>query len=417
MADTVEREKNGGSSKKKIIALLVVLVVAGALGYWWFANRHLVSTDNAYAKADSAQIASRVPGTVVRVLVDNDRPVKAGDPLVELDPSDYELAVQRAEASLAENEAEYQAAEVMVPMTDKRTAAQIEAAEATLKAARETERANRQRLAELKSVRTATSAEFDQVAKDAQRFESLYKQGASTERQQDQASTALKKSRANLAAADAQVAAVEASLAGAVQEISRAEAQLQAIKSERPNVEVQRLRTASLKAKRDKAKAELETARLNLSYCTVKAPVTGYVAQKTVQVGTRVQTGQPLMAVVPLAEVYVEANFKETQLRDVRIGQPATISADIYPGRTFHGVVEGIRSGTGAAFSLLPSENATGNWIKVVQRIPVKIRLAEPPTNDFPLRVGSSLEVEIDTSDKSGAVLVTSQTPPVAHKP
>jgi membrane fusion protein (multidrug efflux system) len=162
----------------------------------------------------------------------------------------------------------------------------------------------------------------------------------------------------------------------------------------------------SLKAQRDQYKAELDTARLNLSYCTLPAPVDGYVDQKWVQVGDRIAPGQALMAVVPLQAAYVEANFKETELTDVRLGQPAKIRADIYPGFAYRGRVAGIGAGTGAAFSLLPPENATGNWIKIVQRVPVKIVLNTPPPPERPLRVGLSLTVTIDTGDRSGGTLI-----------
>jgi membrane fusion protein (multidrug efflux system) len=159
--------------------------------------------------------------------------------------------------------------------------------------------------------------------------------------------------------------------------------------------------------------ADLEAARLNLSYCVIAAPIEGYVAQKNIQVGDRIQPGQALMAVVPLSKIYVEANFKETQLTNVRIGQSASISADIYPGYSYTGKVSGIRAGTGAAFSLIPPENATGNWIKVVQRIPVRIELDKQPLLDHPLRVGASLDVTIDVADTSGLNLLQT-TPPQA---
>jgi membrane fusion protein (multidrug efflux system) len=177
-------------------------------------------------------------------------------------------------------------------------------------------------------------------------------------------------------------------------------------------VEAQTYSLAALKGQMEEAKAALETARLNLSYCTIVAPIGGYIAQKNVQVGDRVQPGQPLMAVVPLQEAYIEANFKETQLEHIRIGQPVTIEADTYPGYTYRGKVVGIRAGTGAAFSLLPPENATGNWIKVVQRVPVKIVLDNPQPPQYPLRVGASLLVTVNTRNRSGAVLVPQFTKP-----
>jgi membrane fusion protein (multidrug efflux system) len=194
--------------------------------------------------------------------------------------------------------------------------------------------------------------------------------------------------------------------------VEQAQAQLQASLSQRKQVEVLAHKLAALQGERQEAEAKLQAAQLNLSYCTIPAPIAGYLAQKNVQVGDRVQTGQPLMAVVPLREVYVEANLKETQLKNVRLGQPVTIKADVYPAYTYYGKVDGIRAGTGASFSLLPPENATGNWIKVVQRVPVKISLDEPPPAEYPLRIGFSLQVTISTRNRSGGVLV-----PLASKP
>jgi len=172
------------------------------------------------------------------------------------------------------------------------------------------------------------------------------------------------------------------------------------------------------------AEAAVREAELNLSYCTLTAPIEGIVSRKSIEVGQRVQAGQPLMAIVPLHRVYIEANYKETQLTRVRVGQPAEIRADIYPDHVYRGKVESLSGGTGAAFSLLPPENATGNWVKVVQRLPVKIILTEPLPANLPLRVGLSVEVSIDTSDRQGPLLSSlhqgaSQAPttisPTAH--
>jgi len=153
------------------------------------------------------------------------------------------------------------------------------------------------------------------------------------------------------------------------------------------------------------ARAARDEAALLLSYTRLHAPTSGVVTRRAVEVGQRVQSGQALMSVVPIDDVYVEANFKETQLTDVRVGQPVTFVADLYPGHVFHGRVEGLSAGTGAAFALLPPENATGNWVKVVQRVPVRIRLDEPPVSDRPLRVGLSVVATIDTADRNGSLL------------
>jgi membrane fusion protein (multidrug efflux system) len=414
-----EQERSNNKARTRHIKtggliLLVTAVVAGV--YWWVFMRNYVTTDDAYAKADSAMVSARIPGTVLKVFVDNDFAVSPGQPLIELDPADYKTAFDKAKAALDEDEAQLQAAEIMVPPVNVQTSSQIESAEASLKAAMDTESQTRHNIQQMRDNREAAVAESNQSERDCKRFDALSAAGAGTQRQREQAQTACDKARAQLRAVDAQIAALESALAAASQQVNRARAQLQTAKSERANVDVQIHKVEALRAKRDKSKAEFEQARLNLSYCAINVPIEGYIANKNIQVGDRIQPGQALMAVVPLGQVYVEANFKETQLTDVRIGQPASISADIYPGHLYTGRVTGIRAGTGAAFSLIPPENATGNWIKIVQRIPVRIELDQPPLEDHPLRVGASLEVTITVADKSGSRLlpIASATPPLS---
>jgi len=399
----------------KIGGLVLLAAVVAASIYWWVFMRNYVTTDDAYARADSAMVSARVPGTVSKVFVDNDFAVTTGQPLVELDPADYKAVFDKAKAALEEDEADLKAAQIMVPPVNIQTFSQVEVAEASLKAAADTETQTRHNVQQLKDNRAAAAADLAQSERDCKRFENLSASGAGTRRQQEQAQTAFDKARAQLRAVDAQIAAQESALAAASQQVARARAQLQTAKSERTNVDVQIHKVEALTAKRDKAAAELETARLNLSYCAVDAPIEGYIANKNIQVGDRIQPGQALMAVVPLSRIYVEANFKETQLTDVRVGQPVSISADIYPGYTYTGKVAGIRAGTGAAFSLIPPENATGNWIKIVQRIPVRIELEQPLHLDHPLRVGASLEVTVDVADRSGSPLlpIASATDPL----
>jgi len=385
--------------------LICVASIAGA-AHWWFFLRDKVTTDNAYVVADSARISARVPGTVIRVHVENDQPVERGQALLELDPRDYEVALEQARATVARVEAEILAAEASLAMVDSQTAAQLQAARTVPPETMHKRREAQHRLDELLKRRQALVAELREAQRDFQRFDSLYRTKTVPERQWEQAATTLEKAKAQLEALDAETSAVRASLNAIDKVIDRSQAQLEAVQSDRAMVEVQRHKLAALKAQLDEARAAVRAAQLNLSYCTVTAPLAGYIVQKSVQVGERVQPGQPLMGVVPLEEAYVEANFKETQLEKVRLGQPATVRADIYPDHPFTGKVVGIRAGTGAAFSLLPPENATGNWIKVVQRVPVKIRLDTPPPPEYPLRVGLSLKVVIHTRDQSGPRLI-----------
>jgi membrane fusion protein, multidrug efflux system len=404
--------KNNRPRMQLILGILLMGVVL-ATGYWFMFQRHRSVTDDAYVMAESARISSRVPGTVLRVLVDNDHPVQAGQVLVELDPRDYRIEVDRARAGLARAEANIHAAELNVPLTDTVTESQLQAAEAVVQGTKDKTQETRHRMEELQQKRNAAQAELQHTQRDFERFENLFQQGAGSEQQRDRTRTALKKARAQVEAAEAEIAAARSALQALLQDVGRTRAQRQASEGDRRRVEIEQYKLAALKAERGELEARLATAELNLSYCTITAPISGYISQKSLQIGDRIQPGQPVMAVVPLGDVFVEANFKETQLRDVRLGQPATITADIYPGYTYRGTVAGIRSGTGAAFSLLPPENATGNWIKVVQRVPVKIRLNEPPPADHPLRVGLSLEVTVHTRDRSGSMLVaeSKQTP------
>ena len=380
------------------------------LAYWWVFVRDRVSTENAYVKADSAMVSSRVPGTIVALKVDNDDFVEQGAVLIQLDPRDYQAELDKKQAALERTEADIRVVEVTIELTESHTKAQVDVADAALKAAQSRETEAQHRLEELQKSRGGVAADFNQAKTDLERYSNLLKTGAGSQQQQDKSSTAFKKAKSQLEALDAQISAAQAALAAILQDIGRARAQLESAQADRLQIQVEKNKLASLKAKRAEMEADLKLAQLNLSYTTIQAPIAGYIAQKRVQLGDRVQPGAALLAIVPLHDIYVEANFKETQLANVRLGQPVEIRADIYPDHVYRGRVAGIRAGTGAAFSLLPPENATGNWIKVVQRVPVKIKLDEPYSAEYPLRVGLSLDVIISTADKTGPRLLAEQS-------
>lgn len=410
---SVRRANNRERMKRLLWVVAVFISVAVLAGaYWFFTLRFRESTDNAYVVADSARISSRVPGTVLQVMVENDVPVERGQILLVLDYRDYQAVVDQTKGALAKIEGEIQAIKTSTSLTDTQTEAHLQEAKAKLQEARDNKDERLHRLKELQERWVAANADLEKARRDSKRFDNLFNTGVIAEEQRDTAHTNLVKAKALVEATNAEIAAVRASLQAVEQEVEQAQAQLQATLSQRKQVEVLTHKLAALQGERQEAEGKLQAAQLNLSYCTIPAPISGYIAQKNVQVGDRVQTGQPLMAVVPLREVYVEANLKETQLKNVRLGQPVTIKADVYPAYTYYGKVDGIRAGTGASFSLLPPENATGNWIKVVQRVPVKISLDEPPPAEYPLRIGFSLHVTISTRNRSGGVLV-----PLAFKP
>ena len=317
-------KKRFGRKKVVGLVLLTVIIAVGGFIYWWLFKYNRVSTDDAYARADSAQVSSRVSGTIQRVLVDNDYFVKTGQTLVELDPAVYRTSVQQAQARLAQAEADVGAKEASVSQTDLQTAAQIEAAEAALKAAHDKRLATKHQLSELDSQRAAALAEFTLAEKDFKRFEQLFRSGSIAAEKRDEARTKFKQTQADLDAAAARISSKNATLQGIKQEINEAEAQLKSARADLYKNKILHYQLASLKAQRDRYQAELDTAKLNLSYCTIAAPIAGFVAQKSIQVGDRVQPGLALMAIVPLQDIYVEANFKETDLTDVPARIPNT---------------------------------------------------------------------------------------------
>ncbi len=411
-----EASQNGRPRWSYLVLLFLLIGLLGA-GYWWFFMRGREFTDNAYVMADSATIAARVPGTITRVRVENDDRVRVGQVLVELDPRDFQARVDEARAALKRVAAEIEVARLSLQLIDTQTASKVRAAAAVFQGAKEKEQQVRHQLEELRQKKAAATADFNHARRELERYSHLYKQGAGTEQQRDRARTLFKKAKARLEAVTAEISAARSGLQAVKENVKRARAQLDGARADRARVAIQRHKLAALRARKAQIEAQLTTARLNLSYCTIRAPLSGYVAQKRAQVGDRLAPGQPILAIVPLQDVYAEANFKETQLEGVRVGQPVDIRADIYPGHLYHGTVAGIRAGTGAAFSLLPPENATGNWIKVVQRVPVRIRFEEPPPADFPLRVGLSLEVTVHTGDQSGPRLLAGLAAEAAASP
>ncbi len=363
-----ERRRN-----KLLIALGGVVGIAALVSgtYWVLYGSHFVSTDNAYAAVEIAQVTPEVGGTIREVRVTDTQTVKAGDVLVVIDPTDARLALAEAEAELGRAIRRVKG----YVATDSGLAAQIAAREADEKRA----------VAQLASA----EADFDRAKIDLQRREALAKSGSVSGDELTKAQNAFAAAEANLAAARAASEQARANRAAAIGS-KAANAALIAETTVETNPEV-----ALAQARRDQA-------AIDLGRTVVRAPVDGVVAKRQVQVGQRVQAGTPLLAVVPVQDMHVDANFKEVQLENVRVGQPVTLEADIYGGSvTYHGTVEGFSGGSGAAFAAIPAQNATGNWIKVVQRLPVRIKLDPAELEANPLKVGLSMTARIDTRERS----------------
>src|ERR1700722_2587978 len=338
---------------RRVLLVVVIVAIAAAaipgFHHYGYIESH-VSTDDAYADGTVALVSSRVAGTVTNVYVEDNWTVKEGQLLLTLDPRDFEVKVAQAEAQL------------------ERARQSVDELYAGVQAAR--------------SGVSLVQSQLKQAKIDYDRAKSLKEQGVVSAQQYDQANTGMRIAQADEALAEHQLTQAQAALGTQTDDQTR---------YDRPIVK--------------QAEAAMQAAKLDLSYTRLTAPFTGVVTHKTAHVGNRVQVGEPLLAIVPLGKLYVTANFKETQLTDVRVGQKAEIVADIYPGFTYQGHIDSISMGTGAAFSLLPPENATGNWVKVVQRVPGKIVIDGPRPEDKPLRLGLSVEVSIDLSDRSGPLL------------
>ena len=343
--------KPASNRKRKITMILlfiVILIAAVAYGLYYFLDaRFHVDTDDAYVNGNVVQITPQVTGTVVAVNADNTQTVKMGEPVVVLDPADARIALQQAEANLAQTVRRVHGLYV----DDDQYRADV---------------AQRQ-------------SDLSKAHDDLQRRLATGMTGAVSDEEISHARDALRSARAALDSAQQRLASNRALTM---------------------NTTIERHPDVLASA------AKVRDAYLAYARNTLPAPVTGYIAERSVQVGQRVSPGTPLMSVVPLEQVWIDANFKEWQLRNIRVGQPVVLTADVYGSSvTFRGKVVGFSPGTGSALALLPAQNATGNWIKVVQRLPVRIEVDPRQLGQHPLRVGLSMNVDVDIKDQSGGQL------------
>jgi membrane fusion protein, multidrug efflux system len=385
----------------------VLVIVAGLFIYYF--NRE--STDDAQVDGHITAVSAKVYGRVAEVLVDDNEPVKAGQPLVKLDARDYQAALDQAKGQLALAEGEAQSAGVDIPRTRENTAsgtssadAQLSGSQADLMRAQVTyDQARTSDLAWAQANVDKSRANARLAQADLARFRPLMEKDEISKQQFDAAqanadatASALRADQEKLDQAQRNVQVAKAQLESAQARVQQAEAGVLAAKADTKQVAMKQADAAAKIAKVQQARAAVEAAQLNLEYVTITAPVDGVVTHKQVEVGQVVQQGQGLLVVVPLQNVWVTANFKETQLKKMRAGQKAEVKVDTY-GKTFSGHVDSIAGATGAVLSLLPPENATGNYVKVVQRIPVKIVLDPIPQGKAVLRPGMNVEATVVT--------------------
>ncbi len=391
--------KSSGSKKKPVIIMAGVglLAVIGGFLYWQYNQTH-ISTDDAYVSGSIYSVSFRIPGTVAKVLVHDNQLVESGQALVTLDPTDYEVAYKQAQANLENIKARWASAQIAVPLESDQTQARVDESQAGKGTLEKNVDEAREQLRRLQEETKSLKALLDKATWDRDRFNKLYQQQAISRQQYDDAQTqyavAFSRHQGSLAAQQA----LQKTMAGLGEQIKRAQAQVAFAETGRQGVKIKKQQLEAAKAELSLAEARLEQARLQLSYTRILSPARGQITKKSVEAGNMVQAGQPLMALVPLENLWVVANYKETQLTRVKPGQEVTIKADTFPGKKIKGRVESLMAGTGSAFSLFPPENATGNFVKIVQRLPVKIVLDK--NQDLPpLRIGLSVEPTILIED------------------
>jgi membrane fusion protein (multidrug efflux system) len=360
-----------GARRRQLFTILAGVIAAAAVlyfVYWLLVASHHVSTDDAYIQADAAQVTPQVAGSIISAPVSDTQVVKKGDVLVVIDPADYKLALAQAKAALDQTrrqvEGDFANNDAQTAMTAAR-AADVDKAKAQLTSAKADEARAVTDLDRRKALAPAGAVSGDELTSAQNRYDQAHDAVAA-------AQAAVISAQANQAAAVGQQKVANALISGAGV-------------SDNPQVAA--------------AQAKVDQAQLDLDRTTVRSPTDGVIAKNSIEVGQRVPVGADLMTVVPIESAYVNANFKEGQLRHVRIGQPVVLTSDLYgKGVKFHGRVVGVSGGTGSAFAVIPAQNATGNWIKVVQRLPVRIALDPAELARHPLRVGLSMDVDIDTS-------------------
>jgi membrane fusion protein (multidrug efflux system) len=402
--DGDKRERPEDPQKKSrrrflIIGVVAVLVVGGLL-FWWHST-YYEDTDDAQVNGHLIQISSRIAGNVIKVNVDENQFVGAGTIIAELDPRDFQTAVQQDEANLASAQAAYEAARVSVPITHTNTGTTLSTAGLNVSGANSTISQSEQQLDAAGAAIAQAQANATKSQLDLERYTPLVEKDVISKQQFDAAVAAADANKAQLAQAQANLKAAQDGVRIARDRAAQAVAQYKdAQNTGQQQVAVQKAKADQAAAMMQQAQAQLAQAQLNLSYTKIVAPEAGIITRKTIEVGQNVSVGQNMCTLVSLDDIWITANFKETQLNHMRKGQLVVIGVDAYGGRKFDGKITQIGGATGSVLSLFPPENATGNYVKVVQRIPVRIDLTDPQQDaDHLLRPGMSAEPKVRVKD------------------
>ncbi len=390
----MSNEQPTNNSRKKTIAIGIVVGCIGiAAGYYvWTGNR--VSTDDAFVDGHIFSVSPRVAGYVTQVMVTDNERVEKDAPLLTLDPTEYEVALAEAKANLAEAESTLTSLELGVPLELTQTTQRVRGAEAELQGLRQRLEMKQKEEEGAAQELKRSKAEYDKAALDLKRMAELIRTHAISQSRFDEVETAAESGAARVGSAQAKLEAVTKERASLLADVARLQANIELAATGEDQAKIRERQVEAQRARVALARQRIKQAELNLSYTSIISPADGHITRKRVEPGMMVSKGQPLLAVVPLnpAGLWITANYKESQLTRMRPGQRATISVDAYPKVGLQGKVESIMAGTGAVFSLFPPENASGNFVKVVQRIPVKIVLDPDQDMSVPsLRIGMSV--------------------------
>ena len=382
-------------SRKGIIVVVLAVLIVAAVAVWWHST-FSEDTDDAQVNGHLIQVSSRIAGQVIKVDVEENQVVKTGDTIAELDPTDFDVAVENAEAALAVARANAAAASVNVPLTSINTGSTLRSSDADVSGAHAGVQQAQQQLAGATATVAQAQANLTKADADLARYKPLVEKDVISKQQWDAAVAADDGAKAALANAQAGEHAAGDGVRAARDRETQSQAQHKAAETGPQQVEVQNARAKAAQAQVEQAQAQLDQAELNLSYTKILAPANGIITRKSVEIDQNVSAGQNLLTLVSLDDLWITANFKETQLRHMTAGQPVEIEVDA-TGKTYHGKVTQIGGATGSVLSLFPPENATGNYVKVVQRIPVRIDFTDLKNEDpnHLLRPGLSVEPKV----------------------
>ena len=382
------------SRRRFIIIGIVAILVVGALLFWWHST-YYEDTDDAQVDGHLVQISARVNGHVKNVYVNQNQYVDAGAPLLQIDPADYDTAVQQAQANHEAALANYEASRVNVPVININTGSNLRTANADVQSATAGVAQAEKQLDAAKARVAGAQANYTKAKLDLERYTPLVQKDIISKQQYDAAVAAAQSDEAAVEEAQANLTAAQDAVRIAHDRVTQAQSSLNYAQTGPQQVAIQKAKADQAAGQVDQARAALAEAKLNRSYCEIHAPVAGVITTKSVEVGQNVGIGQALMTLVDLNDVWITANFKETQLRHMKVGESVTIHVDAY-GRDYDGRISQIGGATGSMLSLFPPENATGNYVKVVQRIPVRIDLTNPDEDkDHLLRPGMSVEPRV----------------------